>query len=92
LPARLITRRVLAPFVAGARQVVGHSEFRLHVLRIKFRGPFQVKIRRDEGQVIVNFIPLGQDVDAVPALKGIGHSQDRAMSPHGEINLHQVFP
>ena len=40
-------------------------KFLVHVFSVKFRGPFRVKIHRDVGQVIVDAVPLGQDVDAV---------------------------
>ena len=50
-----------------------------------------MKIQGDGGQIVIDAIPLSQDMDVAPALKGIGHSQNRAMNPHGEINLRQVF-
>ena len=87
----LIARWVRAPLAAGASQVAGHSEFLVHELRVKFRGPFRVKIQRDGGQVVIDAIPVSQDMDVAPALKGIGHSQNRAMNPHGDIYLRQVF-
>jgi hypothetical protein len=39
-----IARRVFAPLIAGASQVVGQIKFLVHVFRVKFRGPFRMKI------------------------------------------------
>lgn len=57
--------RVFVPSIARASQLEGQIKFLVHVFDVEFRSPLRVRICWDEGQVIVNAVPLGQDVDAV---------------------------
>jgi hypothetical protein len=71
----LIAWRVLASVVAGARQVVGQFKFLIHIFGVKLRGPLRLKIRRDEGHVIVDIVPLGLEVDVVQIAHALVFSQ-----------------